>query len=176
MTSYVYRVTQKSTGKHYIGSRKANDVGDDLGKVYFTSSRIVRPLFQSNPNEFDVKIIRRFLDYKTALLFEHRLLQRVGVPQNPLFFNKSRMSKEHILVFSSEETRNKIKEARKRQTPPTLGKRMSETTKAKISKANAGRTPSETARRRMSFAKLGRSRSPEVKEKIRLSMKAFRNR
>lgn len=55
---YVYEVIDTVTGKWYIGSRTANGCKpEDLGATYFTSSKIVKPLFSSEPERFIKKII-----------------------------------------------------------------------------------------------------------------------
>lgn len=69
---YVYKCTEKFTGKFYIGYRFKNKVPakDDLGKHYFTSNDYVRKNF----NNFECEIIQEFPDRKSAFLFETRLI------------------------------------------------------------------------------------------------------
>lgn len=55
---YVYRLTDKVTGKRYIGSRYAKSCSpDDLGVTYFTSSRVVKPLFKQDPDRFEKQVL-----------------------------------------------------------------------------------------------------------------------
>ena len=55
---YVYRLTDKETGRRYIGARYAkNCEPSDLGATYFTSSKIVNPIFRANPNRFEKQIV-----------------------------------------------------------------------------------------------------------------------
>ena len=57
-TPYVYRLTDKITLRRYIGSRYARNCDpSDLGVTYFTSSKIVRKLFKSDPERFEKQII-----------------------------------------------------------------------------------------------------------------------
>jgi len=57
-TAYVYELTDTETGMWYVGSRTAQKCHpSDLGVKYFTSSKVVGPLFRSNPGRFDKKII-----------------------------------------------------------------------------------------------------------------------
>jgi hypothetical protein len=63
----------------------------------------------------------------------------------------------------TEETKQKIAEARKAQAPPTLGKKMSEDTKEKIRQSNLGKTRSEETKRKQSEAKKGVKRGPYKK-------------
>jgi group I intron endonuclease len=78
-----------------------------------------------------------------------------------------------------ESSKEKISEARKRQTPPTLGKKMSPETKEKIREALTGRKFSDELRAKLSEAKqgeknnrFGKKHSEETKRKISESMKA----
>lgn len=92
MKHFVYRLTflNDSCPKYYIG--KHSGQVDDLGKHYFTSSKIVYPLFKDNPELFKVKIVRVFDTCKEALAFESRYLNRVDACRNKLFFNQSNYS------------------------------------------------------------------------------------
>lgn len=69
---YVYRCTEKDTGKFYIGYRFKNFVpaNEDLGKYYFTSNNYVKENF----DKFDYEIIGEFPDRKTAFAFETKLI------------------------------------------------------------------------------------------------------
>lgn len=55
---YVYRLIDKDNGKLYIGVRYAKNCSpSDLGVSYFTSSKIVQPIFKANPARFEKQII-----------------------------------------------------------------------------------------------------------------------
>lgn len=57
-SAYVYRLTDKQTGKRYIGARYAKGCNpSELGRTYFTSSGVVEPLFKADPERFSVQII-----------------------------------------------------------------------------------------------------------------------
>jgi tRNA G10 N-methylase Trm11 len=85
---YVYLGINRVTNEFYIGARyshcnhKRNSV-DDLGTVYYTSSKVVKPMFA----QFDWTILAHFatkedaLDYETQLISEHW--------NNPLLLNKN---------------------------------------------------------------------------------------
>ena len=58
VSPYVYRLTDRETGKRYIGSRYAKGCApEDLGVKYFTSSKLVSKLFRANPERFEKQII-----------------------------------------------------------------------------------------------------------------------
>ena len=108
MKHFVYRLTllEGSSPKYYIGKHSGQI--DDLGKRYFTSSKIVCPLFKNNPGLFRTKIVKVFETCKEALAFESKYLNRVDACHNKLFFNQSNYSyytKDRtslVTVFDSE--------------------------------------------------------------------------
>lgn len=69
---YVYKCTEKDTGRFYIGYRFKNKVPakDDFGKIYFTSNDYVKENF----NNFDYEIIAEFSNRKEAFAFETKLI------------------------------------------------------------------------------------------------------
>lgn len=87
---YVYRCTEKDTGKFYIGYRFKNFVpaNEDLGKYYFTSNDYVK----SNFDKFDYEIIAEFPDRKTAFAFETKLISETKSEMqiNANKYNKSK--------------------------------------------------------------------------------------
>lgn len=70
---YVYLCTHKETGQFYIGSRLANKVPaqEDLGLVYKTSSKRVKPIF----HEFSYFVYAEFFNPEDAWEFEQRLIE-----------------------------------------------------------------------------------------------------
>ena len=71
---YVYKLTHKETGEFYIGVRYGNKhpAELDLGKRYFSSSKIVKPRF----NEFNYEILREFNDSLSAIDYEKKSNRR----------------------------------------------------------------------------------------------------
>ena len=69
---YVYRCTEKGTGRFYIGYRYKNRVpaSEDFGKHYFTSNEYVKKNF----DKFEYEIIAEFPDRKSAFAFETQLI------------------------------------------------------------------------------------------------------
>jgi hypothetical protein len=69
---YVYRCTERSTGKFYIGYRFKNTLpaSEDFGKHYFTSNDYVKKNFDN----FDYEIIAEFPNRKSAFAFETKLI------------------------------------------------------------------------------------------------------
>lgn len=90
---YVYLGTSRVTNEFYIGARyshsqhKRNSV-DDLGIVYYTSSKIVKPLFA----QFDWQILAIFVSKEDALAYEEILINEHW--HNPLLLNKNKGGKK----------------------------------------------------------------------------------
>ena len=82
---YVYKCTHKSTSEFYFGFRKANKVPAelDLGLVYKTSSKIVKPNFDS----YNYEILAVFYESQDANDFEQDLIKEYW--GHPLLLNKS---------------------------------------------------------------------------------------
>lgn len=80
---YVYKLVHKTTGQFYFGSRWKNKVSssNDLGILYFTSSKYVKPKF----DEFDSMIIAEFFNWEDAYIFEQKLIHEHW--DNPLKLN-----------------------------------------------------------------------------------------
>jgi len=115
---YVYKVTNRNTGKFYIGMRSANKVKaeEDLGIYYFTSSKYVK----NNFAEFDILILAHFVDQISAFEFENTLIEKYW--GDPLLLNKHYQksmskfsmtgSKRPDLTEYNKKTKSKPKEKR----------------------------------------------------------------
>jgi hypothetical protein len=165
---YVYKLVHKETGRFYFGYRRANKVPaiDDLGKKYFTSSKIVKPFF----NEFTYEIIKEFINAYEAFWYEQKLIAENC--KNPLILNR-RFQRKDTKVFTfcghhSIETKAKI-------ALKQIGKKHTLDHSQKISNALKGRKLttkelstrkkqlpfSEETKKKMSQAKIGKVQSPE---------------
>lgn len=87
-TAYVYELVDKETGKWYVGSRTARKCYPmDLGVSYFTSSKVVEPLFRSNPERFEKKIIV-VSDGDYVVKVESSILRFRDAKNDPQSFNQ----------------------------------------------------------------------------------------
>ena len=85
---YVYKLTDKHTGKWYIGSRTAKKcVPEELGVGYFTSSQIVAPLFRAEPFRFDIEILVASEDFEYIIKVEADMLMFRDAKNDPLSYN-----------------------------------------------------------------------------------------
>lgn len=94
LSPYVYLGIHKTTNQFYIGVRysKSSNRGpspeEDLGSKYFTTSKIVKPIFW----EFNWTIIAQFLTKEDALEFEECLINDHW--KNPLMLNQNKGGKK----------------------------------------------------------------------------------
>jgi len=87
---YVYKLTDKTTGKWYIGSRISETDGcypGELGVRYFTSSKIVAPLFRSEPDRFLIEIMVTSEDADYVLDVEKSMLEFRNAKYDPDSYN-----------------------------------------------------------------------------------------
>lgn len=90
---YVYLGVHKTTRKFYIGARYSScrnhlSPDQDLGTLYFTTSKVVKPIF----NEFNWTILAQFITKEDALEFEGALITEHW--NNPLLLNKNKGGKK----------------------------------------------------------------------------------
>jgi hypothetical protein len=92
---YVYRLTDKQTGKRYIGCRFAKGCGPhDLGVSYFTSSRHLQPLFKSDPSRFEKQIIVTG-DKDYIIRVERSLIDMHDAVASEAFYNRTNAKAIH---------------------------------------------------------------------------------
>lgn len=98
-TPYTYVITDLSSGKRYYGCRYAKGCHpSDLWKTYFTSSKAIKKLIKENGKENWITEVRHiFTDIIECKIWEEKVLRRIGVPKNPLWFNQSVSGKTFLL-------------------------------------------------------------------------------
>lgn len=141
---YVYKLEHTKTGEFYYGFRKANKVSsiDDLGPVYKTSSKFVKPRF----DEFVPTVIAEFFNEKDAFWFEQELIKENW--KDPKSLNKKYINNNGQAIFCGT----------KFNTPEQ---------KAKISAKLKGVPKSEAHRIASGDAQRGKQLSEEHKAKLR---------
>jgi hypothetical protein len=155
--SFVYKWTHLPTGKWYIGCRTAKGCHPDDG--YITSSKLVNPLIQANPEEWQREILHIGTP-EEILNLEVVLLKESDAKNNSMSYNQhngdGKFTRTGVAV--PLETRLKQSESIKKIHPG----------KGKPS-PNKGKIASEETRKKQSLAKIGKKRPPfsqETKEKI----------
>lgn len=123
--AFVYRWTELSTGKWYIGSRTSRGCHPEDG--YICSSRRVRPLIIANPDNWRRVILAQGNPGDMRRL-ETELLKNSNASRNPMSYNLHNGDGNFT----------------------TAGKRQSQETIAKRVAKNTGQTRTEETRQRMS--------------------------
>ena len=191
---YVYRITNIKIKKYYYGARSCQgSPHDDLGIKYFSSStdKTFIKDQKANQQNYKYKILRIFENRTDAISFEIKLHSKFNVGQNDSFYNKV---KQTALKFDtsgikmgairqyvvSEETREKIRAARKLQvcTPETRikmsaaqkGRACTEETKKKIGLKNMNQRLTPEQKQHLSEINKGKETPSHVKEKLSLSL------
>lgn len=96
---YVYKCTERDTGRFYIGYRFKNTVPaqEDFGTHYFTSNEYV----SKNFDKFDFEIIAEFQNRKEAFAYETKLINET---KSELQINSNKYNKSKSKYKKSEIT------------------------------------------------------------------------
>jgi hypothetical protein len=127
-TPYTYLITFLPTGQRYYGVRtKQGCSPKDLWNSYYTSSKLVRQLIEQHGKElFSFEIRKTFVDSRSAILWEHRVLRRLNAAEDPRWLNKNNGNRKFLPKESHDaETKAKIGAKHK-------GKTMSDESKDKM--------------------------------------------
>jgi len=85
---YVYKLTDKVTVKWYIGSRTAKGCEPlELGVRYFSSSKLVGPLYTAEPGRFISEILVRSEDPEYVIRVEADILKFRNAKNDPESYN-----------------------------------------------------------------------------------------
>jgi hypothetical protein len=111
--AYVYRCEHKETKRFYIGYREANHLPahQDLGKFYFTSSKIV----SKNFSDYNFEILAEYDTGKMAFDVEQRLLYELR--DDPYLINTSPPTNSKKLIpadldiFSQELSKSELRKS-----------------------------------------------------------------
>ena len=88
MKAYTYTIQHLPTKKIYYGVRKSTTI--DIGTTYFSSSKLLKQMLQSEPKEnFEFKVRKKFLSYEEARLHETKVLSRIKAVANPMMLNQA---------------------------------------------------------------------------------------
>ena len=144
--SYVYKITCKITGEFYFGS-SFNAKRDS----YWGSGRIIKErIAQYGKQNFVKEILEEFDDRVEAHKKENEYIEKFRNDDKCL----NQMLNRHFGSFS-EETREKMGDARRGEKNPMYGKIVSDETRAKLGAAHRVENLSEKTRSKLSAAKLG---------------------
>lgn len=183
LVPYTYLITFLKTGQRYYGVRFSKSCHpSELGKTYFSSSKIINSLIKENGVEsFTFEVRKIFDNIEKAQKWESRILQRLDVRHSDKWINKHNNigpfyangthSKETRLKISIANTGKKLSEERKiRISESQKGRIKSADHLAKISKSLKGKQFSLIHRKRISEGMKGVSPSLEARKKISLAL------
>jgi hypothetical protein len=177
--AYLYKWTEISTGKYYIGARYANGCHPDDG--YICTSKIVKPLIEANRNNW----VREILcvgtpDYIVNL--ESSYLTKLDAKNDPMCYNKhngdgkfSSLGKPSSLKGrvgnrkgkkNSEEHKAKASAKLKGKPAYNKGVPMSQEQRERLRLANLGKTQTEESNLKRSEALKGRKKTEEHNAKV----------
>lgn len=189
---YVYKWTELSTGKWYIGSRSAKNCHINDG--YICSSKIVKPLITSNPKNW-IREILWIGDRELAPTVESLFLSENNAANNNESYNlhnsdgkwntagvtphnKGKSHKPESIQKMrenrsnpSEYTRKLISDNNKGRSAPNKGVEHSEETKEKIRIKAIGRTHTDKTKLLISEIVSGRVLSEITKQKMSMAQK-----
>ena len=188
---FLYKWTELSTGKWYVGSRTAKRCHTEDG--YLCSSKIVKPLIIANPSDWTREILCMGEAEYICDLEVHYLIS-LDAMRDPMSYNKSNGRKNFMGGPQSQETKAKrsatmkgrkcaprsqehqakLTAAAKGRTAPNKGKTHSPEAKAKMSAANKGRPKSPETRAKVSAVHKGKTVSQETKDKMSASRKGMK--
>lgn len=84
----VYIVSNSITGMRYIGVRVAKNCKlSDIGNTYFTSSKVIAPLWKNDKSQFVVDTVIACDSVESALELEEFLIDETGAVQSTLWYN-----------------------------------------------------------------------------------------
>ena len=176
-TAFVYKWIELSTGKWYIGSRIAKGAGLDDG--YICSSRIVKPLIETNPLNWRREILQ-IGQAKEMILLETKILHELDAKNNSQSYNMHNGDGKFTTHKNYPKNRKSVSEevllkrsnALMGRTSPMKGK-----SNAGASLALRGKPGNNKGKKmpNISEMKKGIPRSQEVKDKISSSLKGRPN-
>jgi len=164
MTAFVYKWTHKPTLNWYVGSHTAKGCHPEDG--YICSSRVVKPLIQTNPSEWE-RTILEIGTPKEMRMLETLILETVDAMNDPRSFNQNNGNG----IFGN--TGKQFSQAHKnaKSVSAKIAMNRSET-KAAIKAANLGKTLSEETRRKKSEKMKIYFSNPDNLKRHSLTMKA----
>lgn len=152
---YVYRITNINEKRYYYGKRTSKiPPKEDLGKIYFSSSRDkdFQQDQRKNPENYKYKVICVFPTSEKALCFEIRLHAKFNVGKNPKFYNKAKQTSTGFSTFGISPSKETLE---------------------KLSRTHKGRKHTEETKRKQAISKYGnswnkgRKHSPEAITKMK---------
>lgn len=154
---FLYKWTEISTGKWYVGSRTAK--GCHINDGYLCSSKVVRPMISESPNNWKREILC-VGNPKYIVQLEAKYLKKLNAKNDSASYNYHNGDGKFTTtgMIMPNDIRKKMSKAR-------VGKPLSEEHRKKIGDLHRGKTVSEETRRKIGIASRGREYSEDARKK-----------
>ena len=152
MSNYTYMVTNKINGKVYVGSHSWDGEGLDPN-YYGSGTAITRAVKKYGKENFQVEVLYYYESVEECRKDEERILTEYDVKNCPHSYN----IKNAAIGMTSEDMtgENNPNYGKRGKDSPLYGKHLSEDTRQKISQARKGKTFSDEHRKKISESKKG---------------------
>lgn len=130
---YVYRWTNISNNRWYVGSRTARFCHPTDG--YICSSKIVKELIRKNPSIWRREILYVGTTKEEVILKEHYILTALNAKHNPNSYNMTNGDRNFVFKAHTDSSKAKLSESHKGKSTHNKGKKHSPETLKKISEA-----------------------------------------
>lgn len=163
--NYIYILTNKISGRKYIGKHSTNNLQDG----YFGSGFIIRQIKQKYGKDiFTKEIIEFCTNEQQAYQRQKYWIQYYNAIQNEDFYNLDQGGKGRSNYSVSKETRLKMSKSQQRRLKnkknhPMYGKNHSEQTKQKIGQSHLGKKASQETKKKLSAVKSGENNPRAIK-------------
>lgn len=155
---YIYMITNKINNKKYIGMRTYN--GDDIkNDIYMGSGKILRQAFKKYRIENFEKAILEVCTKENVSVKEKEYIEKFNAIDDNMFYN----------IAPGGKGGRVFKVYKQGENWHSYGKRHSNETKEKLSKANKGKKRSKEFCKLMKDINVGKILSEETKENIRIA-------
>jgi hypothetical protein len=162
--AYLYKYTQQSTNKWYVGSRTAKNCHPEDG--YTTSSKIVKPQITAHPEDWHKQILcvgeRAYIQQ-----LESDYLKALNAATDPTSYNLQ--NQDGYVISQYQKARKgvaKTPEHCANISKSLRGRHVSTETRKKIGDANRGQTRSNAMK--------GKKHKPEVAERFKQNLLDYR--
>lgn len=168
---YVYKVTDKRTGKYYIGSKTTLDADNYyIGYNYFTSSTDTEFVddFKKNTAKYKHEVLKYFTDKQECLDYEADLIEDAWNNDRENLINKGFVRKSgdthHVVCSNSPEVNEK---RRLSMIGKNAGKKASPQTIEKLRRAHIGKTQTDETKQKRSDAMKSYYQTDEGRERAK---------
>ena len=172
---YIYLTLNSANNKMYIGKRKSRNLNDS----YLGSGKILKQAFNKYGIEnFRKEILAIAFSEEELCRLEKHYIEVFGAIENEKYYNLAEGGTGGHTIAGytkeqKEEYKRKMSNSLKGRVSPTLGMKLPDSHKMRISKANKGRVVSDETKRKIGKFQKGRKKSKEEIENIKLGLKKY---